>query len=188
MLFTERLILRPWHGDDADADADADALYELARDERVGPAAGWPPHRSVEESANVIRSVFSAPETYAVVSRETDCIVGCIGLIGADVSNIPVASDEAEVGYWLGVPYWGRGLMSEALREVMRHAFETLGYAALWCGWFDGNVRSERVQKRCGFRFVRTAYDQPWPLTDAILTEHFSRITREEWSKLCSER
>lgn len=182
MLFTERLILRPWHGDDADA------LYELARDERVGPAAGWPPHRSVEESANVIRSVFSAPETYAVVSRETDCIVGCIGLIGADVSNIPVASDEAEVGYWLGVPYWGRGLMSEALRELMRHAFKTLGYAALWCGWFDGNVRSERVQKRCGFRFVRTAYDQPWPLTDAILTEHFSRITREEWSKLCSER
>lgn len=78
--------------------------------------------------------------------------------------------------------------MSEALRELMRHAFETLGYAALWCGWFDGNVRSERVQKRCGFRFVRTAYDQPWPLTDAILTEHFSRITREEWSKLCSER
>jgi len=123
MLFTERLILRPWHGDDADADADADALYELARDERVGPAAGWPPHRSVEESANVIRSVFSAPETYAVVSRETDCIVGCIGLIGADVSNIPVASDEAEVGYWLGVTYWGRGLMSEALLELMRHAF-----------------------------------------------------------------
>lgn len=175
VLCTERLILRPWRGDDAEA------LYLLACDERVGPAAGWPPHRSVEESAEVIRSVFSAPETYAVVLRETGCIVGCIGLIAADVSNIAIASDEAEVGYWLGVPYWGQGLMTEALRTLMRHAFRSLGYSALWCGWFDGNTRSEHVQKRCGFRFVRTAYDQIWSLTGAVATEHFSRITREEW-------
>ena len=174
-IVTERLILRPWSLDDAEA------LYILARDVRVGPAAGWPPHRSVEESAEVIRTVFSAPETYAVGVRATDSIVGCIGLIAADASNIGIASDEAEVGYWIGVPYWGHGLMTEALRELIRYAFETSGYSALWCGWFDGNTRSEHVQKRCGFRFVRTAYDQLWPLTGAVVTEHFSRITREEW-------
>lgn len=171
-LSTERLILRPWCSDDAEA------LYALARDERVGPAAGWPPHRSVEESAEIIRTVFSAPETYAVVLRETSCI----GLIAADASNIAIAADEAEVGYWLGVPYWGRGLMTEALRALMRRAFKTLGYSALWCGWFDGNIRSQHVQEKCGFRYLRAEHDQFWPLTGVVATEHFSRISREEWA------
>lgn len=175
-IVTERLILRPWCLDDAEA------LYELARDERVGSAAGWPPHRSVQESAEVIRSVFCAPETYAVVSRDAGCVVGCIGLIGSEASNIAaLASDEAEVGYWLGMPYWGRGLMTEALRALMRRAFETLGYSALWCGWFDGNIRSKRVQEKCGFRFVRTERDRIWPITGVVVTEHFSRITREDF-------
>lgn len=175
-LSTERLILRPWCSDDAEA------LYALASDERVGPAAGWPPHRSAEESTEIIRTVFNAPETYAVVLRETDSIVGCIGLIAADASNIAIAADEAEVGYWLGVPYWGCGLMTEALRALMRRAFETLGYSALWCGWFDGNIRSQRVQEKCGFRYLRTEHDQFWPLTGVVATEHFSRISREEWA------
>lgn len=169
-------MLRPWRSDDARA------LYALARDERVGPAAGWPPHRSVEESAEVIRTVFGAPETYAVVLRESDSIVGCIGLIAPAASNIAIAADEAEVGYWLGVPYWGRGLMTEALRTLMRRAFETLGLSALWCGWFDGNCRSQRVQEKCGFRYLRTEHDQLWPLTGAVVTEHISRLSREEWA------
>ncbi len=175
-MSTGRLILRPWCCDDAEA------LYVLACDERVGPAAGWPPHRSAEESAEIIRTVFSTPETYAVVLRETDSIVGCIGLIAADASNIAIAADEAEVGYWLGVPYWGRGLMTEALRALMRRAFETLDYSALWCGWFDGNIRSQRVQEKCGFRYLRTEHDQFWPLTGVVATEHISRLSREEWA------
>ena len=175
-LSTGRLILRPWCCDDAEA------LYVLACDERVGPAAGWPPHRSAEASAEIIRTVFSTPETYAVVLRETDSIVGCIGLIAADASNIAIAADEAEVGYWLGVPYWGRGLMTEALRALMRRAFETLDYSALWCGWFDGNIRSQRVQEKCGFRYLRTEHDQFWPLTGVVATEHISRLSREDWA------
>lgn len=175
-IVTERLILRPWSLDDAGA------LYELARDERVGTAAGWMPHRSPEESAEVIRSVFNAPETYAVVLRETGEVVGCIGLMGPDASNIAaLGSDEAEVGYWLGVPYWGRGLMTEALRALMQRAFAVLGCSALWCGWFDGNTRSMRVQEKCGFRYVRTVHDQLWPITGVLVTEHFSRITREDF-------
>ncbi len=174
-LISDRLLLRPWRIDDAET------LYELARDERVGPAAGWQPHRSPEESAEVIRSVFSAPETYAVVLRDTERIAGCIGLMDAGASNLAIASDEAEVGYWLGVPYWGRGLMPEALRLLMRRAFATLGYSALWCGWFDGNTRSERVQKKCGFRYLRTERDRIWPLTGVVRTQHISRITRSEF-------
>ena len=60
ILETERLILRPWD------EADAESLYEYAKDDRVGPIAGWPPHTSLENSRDVIKNVLSAPETYAV--------------------------------------------------------------------------------------------------------------------------
>ena len=64
-LQTKRLILRPWE------DADAEALYTYASDPDVGPAAGWPVHTSVQMSREVIRDVLQAPETFAVVLRET---------------------------------------------------------------------------------------------------------------------
>ena len=77
-LATERLILRPW------AETDAEDLYRYAKDDRVGPIAGWPPHSSVDDSAEIIRTVFSAPETYAVCLKEDNRAIGSIGLmIGA---------------------------------------------------------------------------------------------------------
>lgn len=60
-IVTDRLILRPWQ------ESDAKSLYRYARDPAIGPVAGWPPHVSVEDSLNIIRTVFAAPETYAVV-------------------------------------------------------------------------------------------------------------------------
>lgn len=56
-LRTQRLLLRPW------APSDAEALYRLARDSEVGPAAGWPAHADVGESLRTIRGVLAAPET-----------------------------------------------------------------------------------------------------------------------------
>ena len=64
ILETERLILRPWD------ETDAESLYEYAKDDRVGPIAGWPPHTSVENSREVINTVLSADETYAVCLKE----------------------------------------------------------------------------------------------------------------------
>lgn len=65
MITTDRLILRTWQ------ESDADALYRYAKDPAVGPIAGWNPHQSVEESREIIRTVFAAPETYAVCLRES---------------------------------------------------------------------------------------------------------------------
>ncbi len=56
ILTTERLVLRPW------TETDVESLFEYAKDPDVGPIAGWPPHKSVEESLNVIRNVFSGKE------------------------------------------------------------------------------------------------------------------------------
>ena len=75
VIHTERLTLRPWR------ETDAESLFAYASDPDVGPAAGWPPHRSVEESREIIRTVFTAPHTFAVCLAATDEPVGSIGLM-----------------------------------------------------------------------------------------------------------
>lgn len=59
---TERIILRPWR------ESDAETLYKYASDPEVGPRAGWPPHKSVEESLEIIRTLFHSDHMWAVFS------------------------------------------------------------------------------------------------------------------------
>lgn len=174
-LETERLILRPWrHSDAAD-------LFRVARDPRVGPIAGWPPHASVEESLEVIRTVFSAPETFAVTLREDGCAIGCIGLLFGDAGTEPLSADEAEVGYWIGVPWQGRGLIPEAVRAVERRAFESLGVSALWCSYDTGNQPSRRVAEKCGFVPHHVTEGIPNDLMGGVRDVCFTRLDREDW-------
>lgn len=170
ILETERLILRPWR------ESDAESLFFYARDERVGPAAGWYPHRSVENSLEIIRTVLSAEETYAVCLKCDNKAIGSIGLMIGERSNLNVPSDEAEIGYWIGVPFWGQGLIPEACREIIRHAFEDLRLKRLWCGYFDGNEKSKRVQEKCGFKYHHTNKDVYFDLIDSIRTEHVTLL------------
>ena len=173
MLTTERLILRPW------VETDAEELFQYAKDPRVGPAAGWPPHTSVENSRRVIRDVLAVPETYAIVLKETGLPIGSIGLHFH--SDLATEEDECELGYWIGVPYWGRGLVPEAAREMLRHAFLDLGLARVWCGYYDGNERSRRVQVKLGFRYQHASENVPVPQLGEVRRGHVNRLTREEW-------
>ena len=174
-LFTERLILRPWN------ESDAESLYEYAKDDRVGPIAGWPVHTSVENSREIIKSVLSSPETYAVCLKDDNRAIGCIGLKIGNQSILDLTDTEGTIGYWIGVPFWEQGLIPEATREIIRHAFEDLSLKTLWCGYFDGNEKSKRVQEKCGFTYHHTNKDIHWQLMDDIRTEHITRLTREEY-------
>lgn len=174
ILETERLILRPWE------ESDAESLYEYAKDPRVGPRAGWPVHTSVADSRRIIRDVLSADETYAVTLKEDGAAIGSIALLMGGRSNLGLGAGEAELGYWLGAPFWGRGIIPEAARELMRHAFEDLRLTALWCGYFDGNGNSARVCEKCGFRFQRTE-SRAWPLIGETKVQHVARVTAQEW-------
>ncbi len=173
---TERLYLRPWR------DEDAEILYQYARDPAVGPIAGWPPHTSVENSLEIIRNVLSKPETYAVCLKEDDRPVGCVGLTVGKASNLDLPETEGEIGYWIGVPFWGQGLIPEAVRALIPHAFEDLGLEKLWCGYFDGNFKSKRAQEKCGFVYHHTNENIEWKLMGDIRTEHVPCLTREDWT------
>lgn len=174
-LETKRLILRTWE------EADAEELYKYAKDPDVGPIAGWPVHTSIENSREIIKSVLSAPETYAVVLKETGKPVGSIGVITPQASHTGIKDTEREIGYWIGKPYWGQGLMPEAVREIQRYCFENLGVMGLWCGYYDGNIKSKRAQEKCGFVYHHTEENKPCPLMDDTRTEHFTYISKERW-------
>lgn len=177
MLETERLILRPWKQEDA-----LD-LYRYARDPEVGPPAGWPPHTSPENSREIILSVLSQPETYAVCLKSGEPI-GSIGLHRKGVSDLTDREDECELGYWLGKPYWGQGLIPEAARALLRYAFEELGMAAVWCGYYEGNEKSRRVQEKLGFVYHHRTEKVEVRLMNEVRTGHCNLMTRQRWKNV----
>ena len=170
ILQTKRLILRPW------CEEDAEELYQYASDPEVGPPAGWPPHTSVENSREIIRNVLSAPETYAVCLKENGKPIGSIGFHRADLADL---DDEYELGYWIGKPFWGQGLIPEASREMLRHAFLDLGMSRVWCGYYEGNVKSRRVQEKLGFVYHHTTEGIEVTLMNEMRTGHAMLMTRE---------
>lgn len=173
-LETERLVLRPWR------EEDAEELYKYASDERVAAPTGFKAHTSVENSREIIRDVLSEPETYAVVLKSTGKPVGSVGIMTREHGEEEKAVGY-EIGYWIGVPYWGQGLIPEAARELLRRCFEDFGAEEVWCGYYDGNEKSKRVQEKCGFTYRYTEKNRFHPLRGEYRDEHFTRITHEEY-------
>ena len=173
ILQTKRLLLRPW------CEEDAEDLYRYASDPSIGPPAGWLPHTSVENSREIIRTVLSAPETYAVCLKENGKPIGSIGFHRNDLAE---AEEEYELGYWIGKPFWGQGLIPEASREMLRSAFLELGMCRIWCGYYDGNEKSRRVQEKLGFSYHHTTEGIELPHMGEIRTGHVMLLTREAWN------
>lgn len=182
MIETDRLILRPWR------DTDAEAMYRYASDRDIGPIAGWPQHTSVENSLEVIRTVFAAPETYAVVLKDTDEPVGSCGIMfSVGLNAAYMRQGEAEIGYWIGKPYWGRGMIPEAVMALLSRCFNDLHLDAVWCVFYEGNTKSKRVCEKCGFKFHHTDKGVVPPLGDKR-TEHFYLMTQSEFRQSFERR
>ena len=148
IIETERLLLRRWE------ESDAEDLFRYASDPDVGPIAGWPVHQNIDESREVIRNVFSGKEAYAICLKEDGKAIGAIELklYGSRGNDLATAEDECEIGYWVGKPFWGHGIMPEAVNAMLRRAFKELGMQKVWAGYYDGNTKSMRVQEKCGFK------------------------------------
>ena len=178
-LLTPRLRLRLFR------DGDAADVYAYARDLRVGPIAGWPPHRSEAESLEIIHTVFSAPGVFAMELRETGRVVGSVGFIGNHPAGVLPDCPDDEVGYALSPACWGMGLMPEAVETVLGYGFTELGLQRIWCGHYAGNWRSKRVMEKCGFRyrFSRTEFVE---LMGETRQSYFYVMTKESWRERVS--
>ncbi len=174
ILHTKRLMLRPWR------EEDAESLYQYAGDPEVGPPAGWVPHTSVEHSLETIRTVLSKPTVFAVC-RKDGSPIGNIHLnLQSDMTD---REDECELGYWLGKPFWGQGIIPEAAEALLRYAFEELQMRAVWCGRYDGNEKSRKVQEKLGFAYHHTTHGLQVMNSSDIRTGHVMLLTKEVWRK-----
>lgn len=169
-LETDRLILRPW------LESDAPELFGYASDPDVGPAAGWLPHRDVEDSRMIIRSILSVPGTFAMVLKSTGKPIGSIGYFPTKAKG--ASPDDPTIGYWIGKPYWGQGLTPEAVRTLTAYCFEKEGAQRIFCGYFDGNEKSKRCMQKCGFVFHHSEENVEWRLTGEIKTIHYTCIEK----------
>ena len=145
-LRTERLILRRVRRRDA-----AD-IFAYAQDEEVARHVLWDAHRSIRDSRAYIRYLrrqYAAgePSSYAMELKATGQVIGTVGFVRYDEEH-----NAAEVGYSMGRAWWHQGLMTEALRELIRFAFEELGLHRIEARHELDNPASGRVMARCGLR------------------------------------
>lgn len=173
MLITKRLILRRW------TETDADSLHEYAKDQAVGLIAGWPPHKSKEESLAEIQNVFNGAECYAICEKDSNKAIGAIELKLNGHTDMTDENNECELGYWLGKPLWGRGYMPEVARELLCRAFKVLGMLKIWCRYYYRNKKSKRVQEKLGFQYYHTCENVPVPLMNEFRIEHTNMVTKE---------
>lgn len=171
-LETERLILRAWEPDDAED------LYEYASDPRVGPNAGWKPHESLEESTQIVRSFIEGGEVWALVLKQTGKVIGSVGLHHDVKRDRP---DIRMVGYVLSPEWWGKGLMTEAVRRVIRFAFEEWKLSLVTCYHYTFNLRSKRVIEKCGFAYEGTLRRASRIYDGSVYDDCCYSITRAEF-------
>ncbi len=166
VLVTNRLRLRKWTEDDAQV------LYELARVPEIGRGAGWLPHKDVDYSKAIIRTVLSGDGDYAITLKDDPSRpIGSIGMcIGSSLKRGIKREDEAEIGYWLGKDYWGNGYATEALSKLIDYSFKEVGLSRIWCSFFDGNEKSKNVIERCNLKY----HHRNEKLYNSMLKEYYN--------------
>ncbi len=170
-LTTERLILRPF------ALGDAPAVQRLAAAREVAEGTLLIPHPYPEGAAEEwIRGhdEQSVNHIFAIAPRDGGEVMGAIGL------HMERQHERAEIGYWLGVPYWGRGFVTEAAAAVVAYAFEHLGVNRVFAFHFARNPASGRVLARVGMRPEGTMRQHLVKWGERV-DVHYYGIVREDW-------
>lgn len=174
-LTTDRLIIRKWN------ESDSKDLYEYAKSELVGPNAGWPPHKNEEESKDIIKMFIKNDDSYAIVLKSENKVIGGIGLHDRKPDETIMNEKQREIGYVLNPEYWGRGIAPEAVNSLIEYAFSTLKIDIIWSGHFDFNTNSKRVIEKCDFNYRFSKKDELKLLDNKEVTTLYYNILRTEY-------
>lgn len=173
ILETTNLLLRPFR------ETDAEALYDSCCNPNLGNNAGWKPHESIEESEEVLRTVFLNQETvWAITDKSTGELIGSIGLMPDPKRENPAAY---MIGYWLREERWGKGLTSESAAAVLDYGFRELKPDLITGYCYPHNTRSRRLLERLGFINEGTLIRAEVSWDGNILDHVCYRLTREEY-------
>lgn len=173
-LETERLIMRNWK------ESDIFDFYEYASVEGISEMTGWPPHKSIEDSNEILKGFIENDVEYALVLKEENKVIGSLGFHKRTADPNYKADIQREIGYVLSKAYWGKGFMPEAVREAIKYAFEEIKVDVLWCGHKSFNLQSKRVIEKNGFRFycdgTYESFDKIYDAKKYILTKDDYRV------------
>lgn len=173
VLFTERLILRPISLNDAED------LFEYAKDNRVGPNAGWKPHVEISETIKFIeysikKKEYGQPGVYAICIKNSTKMIGTIEIHSFH-------GHKGEIGYVLNPAYWGKGYVPEAAKAIIVYGFEVLKLQRLQNGYFLFNERSKRVSEKLEFVFEGILRKKYMHYTDVPLDEAILSLTDDDY-------
>ncbi len=170
VLRTERLVLR------APRAADAQAVAALINDRRIAENLARVPYPYPRKEAETfIASANRSGDEVAFLATLADgTLVGGCG-VGVRFGEYP------EIGYWYGVPYWGRGYATEAARALIDYAFDDLGHETLEGGARVSNPASRRVLEKCGFVWTHVTLMRVRALGGVSVPCDRFRLERERW-------
>jgi RimJ/RimL family protein N-acetyltransferase len=173
-LKTVRLVLRPPQSDDAEA------IARLVNDRRIAENTARIPHPYTLADANtfIASTERENAEVTFVITLADGTLIGACGLGH-------LRGTDPEIGYWLGVPYWGRGYATEAARAVIDHAFIDLGHERLEGGARVSNPASRRVLEKCGFQWTGVGLYRILAMASSAPCDRF-RLDRGLWASLRS--
>jgi len=169
-LQTERLILRPY------TETDIAELLPLVGTREVAATTLRIAHPYTEQDAKSFLALAKdADKIWLAITLRTNCRqVGGIGM------RVDQEHKHAELGYWLGKPYWGKGYATEASREMIRYGFEDLGLHRIFATHFKHNPASGRVLKKVGMRYEGCQREHLVKWGEFVDSEMYG-LLRQEW-------
>ncbi len=167
-------ILRPWSADDAED------LARYANNEKIAINLrdGFPHPYTLQDAKSWIKMVRENKKDLIYAIEVEGEAAGGIGLHGKE----DVYRYNAEIGYWLAEKYWGRGIVTEAVRLLLGHGFGNYPWTRIYAGIFSNNVASMRVLEKCGFS-REAVLKRSVKKQGAYLDEHVFSILKEDWKE-----
>lgn len=147
VIKTDRLILRAFR------DSDLEDFYEYAKTPGLGEMAGWPHHESLDDTKKVLDRFKKNKDVLAI--EKDGKVIGSIGLHSVDSEFYQEfdGKNGKEIGFVLSDDFQRQGLMTEAVKALMKYAFEELGLDYISAGYFRNNFKSRDFQKKLGFTY-----------------------------------
>lgn len=182
IIETDRLILRPFRSEDAPL-----MFKNWAGDKEVPRYLTWNVHRSVSDTENVVNmwvAQYNDISTYnwVIVLKELGEPIGSIS-----VARIYENIDGAEIGYCIGKPWWGRGIMTEAFSAIIPYLFE-VGFNRIDAAHAVKNPASGRVMQKCGLTYEGTLRQFFRATSGELMDISFYSILKEEFESCKNSR
>lgn len=165
--------------------ADADDLWPHVSNPELSQFMSWGPHGSREVTSAFLQAQVDGLVKGTIINWAIELEGKACGLVALARITWQFSTDwrvdRAELGYWIGQPFWGQGLMTEAALNATKFAFETLGLHKVTVGHMDRNEPSKRIIEGLGFRHVGLQLEDAWK-NHAWQHHHRYELTAGEWS------